>query len=64
MQDDLKYDDDLKALAAESMGWQPLCEGAYLYLGGGQANGDELIIHVVGVPDIALVGQNVLLVTG
>ncbi len=50
---------ELNALAAESMGWQPLGEGAYLYHG----NGAECIIEVVGVPDIALAGCNVLLLT-
>ena len=54
---------DLQTLAGESMGWQPLGEGAYLHHGG---NGDpqvEQVLHVVGVPDIALIGLNMLLLT-
>ena len=54
---------ELQALAAESMGWQPLGEGAYLHDG---TKGDpeaEQVIHVVGIPDTALAGLNVLLLT-
>jgi len=50
---------DLQQLAAESMGWQPLGEGAYLHQGDGEAN----VIHVVGIPDNALAGCNLLLLT-
>ena len=50
---------DLQALAAESMGWQPLGEGAYLHHGGAEEN----VIHVVGIPDIALSGLKLLLLT-
>ncbi|MDO9277500.1 MAG: hypothetical protein Q7U05_02895 [Polaromonas sp.] len=51
---------ELQALAAESMGWQPLSEGAYLHHG--DAGGEDMI-QVVGLPDIALAGLNVLLLT-
>ena len=50
---------ELQALAAEAMGWQPLGPGAYLHLG--DAEGEENVIHVVGVPDTSLAGLNVLL---
>ena len=50
---------DLQQLAAESMGWQPLGEGAYLHHG----DAEENVIHVVGIPDTALAGLNVLLLT-
>jgi len=50
---------DLQALAAESMGWQPLGEGVYLHHG----DPEENVIHVVGIPDTALAGLNVLLLT-
>ena len=50
---------ELQALAAEAMGWQPLGEGAYLHHG----NAEENVIHVVGIPDTALAGFNVLLLT-
>lgn len=45
--------------AAEAMGWQPLEQGAYLHHG--DADGEQNVIHVVGVPDASMVGMNVLL---
>lgn len=48
----------LENLAAESIGWQPLGEGAYLHVGDPEA----LVINVVGVPDAGMAGMNVLLV--
>ena len=50
---------DIQALAGESMGWQPLGPGAYLHLGA--TEGEDNVIHVVGVPDASLAGLNVLL---
>ena len=50
---------EIQALAGEAMGWQPLGPAAYLHLG--DAEGEENVIHVVGVPDTSLVGLNVLL---
>jgi hypothetical protein len=52
---------ELQALAAEAMGWKPLGEGVYLHHG--DPSGEENVIEVVGVPDIALVGCNVVLLT-
>ena len=49
---------ELDAIEAESIGWQPLGDGAYLHLG----KPDDEIIYVVGVPDVAMAGMNVLLV--
>lgn len=49
---------DLAAIEAESIGWQPLGEGAYLHHG----DPDALVIEVVGVPDAGMAGMNVLLV--
>lgn len=46
---------ELAAIEAESIGWQPLGEGAYLHVGDPEA----LVIEVVGVPEV---GMNVLLV--
>jgi len=43
---------------AESIGWLPLGDGAYLHVG--DPEGD--IITVVGVPDVSMAGMNVLLV--
>lgn len=37
---------ELAAIEAESIGWQPLGEGAYLHVGDPEA----LVITVVGVP--------------
>lgn len=52
---------EIRALAAEAMGWQPLGPGAYLHLG--DTEGEENVIHVVGVPDTILAGLNVLLLS-
>jgi hypothetical protein len=49
--------DELQALAAEAIGWQPLGQVAYLHLGDADGN----VIHVVGVPDVAMAEMNVLL---
>lgn len=43
-------------LAAESIGWLPLEDGAYLHVGDPGA----LVIDVVGVPDAGMAGINVL----
>jgi len=48
---------DLVAIEAESIGWLPLENGAYLHIG----DPDERVITVVGVPDAEMVGTNVLL---
>jgi len=48
---------ELKAIQAESIGWLPLEQGAYLHVG----NPDEQVITVVGVPDASMAGMNVLL---
>jgi hypothetical protein len=52
---------ELQALAAEAMGWQPLGQGAYLHHG--DADGEDNVIQVVGVPDVQMSGFNVLLLT-
>lgn len=52
---------ELQAFAAESMGWQPFGQGVYLHHG--DPSGEEGVIEVVGLPDIALVGCNVVLLT-
>jgi hypothetical protein len=48
---------ELAAIEAESIGWQPLGEGAYLHVGDPEA----LVITVVGVPEVGMAGMNVLL---
>ena len=52
---------DLNALAAESIGWQPLGEGAYLHHG--DVDETQNVIHVVGIPETSMAGVNVLLLT-
>jgi hypothetical protein len=49
---------ELAAIKAESIGWLPLGEVAYLHVG--DPEGD--VITVVGVPDAAMAGMNVLMV--
>ena len=47
---------ELAAIEAESIGWLPLTDGAYLHVGDPEA----LVITVVGVPDASMAGVNVL----
>lgn len=51
---------ELAAIEAESIGWQPLGDGAYLHLG--KPDEEEVVITVTGIPDASMVGMNVLLV--
>lgn len=56
---------ELKAIEAESMGWIPLEQGAYIHHGElDPSDPTHLTIHVVGVPDAAMAGMNVLLLVG
>ena len=53
---------ELAAIEAESIGWQPLGDGAYLHVG----DSDALVIDVVGVADAGMAGMagmNVLLLS-
>lgn len=56
--DDLKA--ELAAIEAESIGWQPLGDGAYLHVG--DPDEEEVVITVTGVPEAGMAGMNVLLV--
>ena len=49
---------ELAAIEAESIGWLPLGDGAYLHVGDPEA----LVITVLGVPEVGMAGMNVLLV--
>ena len=51
---------ELAAIDAESIGRQPLGDGAYLHLG--KPDEEEIVITVVGVPEVGMAGMNVLLV--
>ena len=48
----------LANLAAESIGWLPLGDGAYLHLG--KPDEEEIVITVVGVPEVGMATLNVL----
>ena len=66
---------ELRMLQAEALGWQPVAPGAYLHLAQPSAEGGAApataatadaaqvvaVIVVVGVPDAAMAGLNVLL---
>jgi hypothetical protein len=54
---------ELKAIQAESIGWLPLGQGAYLHHGEAQASAsdEDRVIQVVGIPDVTMTGMNVLL---
>ena len=56
--DELKA--ELAAIEAESIGWLPLGDGAYLHVG--EPEEEEVVITVVGVPEVGMAGVNVLLV--
>ena len=51
---------ELAAIEAESIGWLPLGDGAYLHMG--KPDEEEMVITVTGVPEVGMVGMNVLLV--
>lgn len=52
----------LNAVAAESIGWQPLGDGAYVHLGDPHAlHVDGAVIAVVGLPDASMAELNVVL---
>ena len=63
---------ELRMLQAEALGWQPVAPGAYLHLAQPSAEGGAepatadaaqvvAVSDVVGVPDAAMAGLNVLL---
>lgn len=51
---------ELEALEAESIGWLPLGEGAYLHL----SDPNAVTITVVGVAQMPAEGENILLLQG
>jgi hypothetical protein len=52
------FEQELKEIAAESIGWLPLEGGAYLHL---SSEGKEDRVIITGLPDAGLDGENVLL---
>lgn len=53
---------ELKEIEAESIGWQPLEDGAYFHHGA--PDEDATVITVTGVPDAEMAALNVLLLMG
>lgn len=49
---------ELSAIQAESIGWIPLGKDAYLHVGKPE---EEVVITVTGIPDVSMLGLNVLL---
>ena len=49
---------ELAAIEAESLGWLPLGDCAYLHVG--KPYEEEVVITVVGVADAGMAGMNVL----
>jgi hypothetical protein len=49
------FQSELAHIQAESIGWIPLDEGAYLHVGS-----DETVIQVVGIAKEEMAGSNVL----
>jgi hypothetical protein len=49
---------ELAQIQAESIGWIPLEEGAYLHVGS-----DDAVIQVVGIAKAEMAGNNVLRLT-
>jgi hypothetical protein len=50
---------ELSQIQAESIGWIPLDEGAYLHLGSDESS-DTTVIAVVGLPKPDMQGSSVL----
>ena len=50
---------ELAVIKAESIGWYRLDDDAYLHLG--KPGEEEVVITVVGVPEVEMAGMNVLL---
>ena len=48
----------LAAIEAESIGWLPLGEGAYLHVG--NPDEEEIVITVIGVAEAGMAGMNVV----
>lgn len=52
------FEQELKQTGAESIGWLPLEDGAYLHV---SSEGKEDRVVITGLPDAGLDGENVLL---
>ncbi len=52
------FEQELKEIAAESIGWVPPEDRAYLHM---SSEGKEDRVVITGVPDVGMDGENVLL---
>jgi len=52
------FEQELKEIASESIGWLPLEDRAYLHL---SSDGKEDRLVITGLPDAGMDGENVLL---
>ena len=52
------FEQELKEIASESIGWLPLEDRAYLHL---SSEGKEDRVVITGLPDVGMDGENVLL---
>ena len=52
---DIDFLRELEEIEAESMGWTPLDDGAYLHLGS-----EDGVVEIVGLADAGMAGANVL----
>ena len=50
---------ELSQIQAESIGWIPFGEGAYLYIGSHESS-DKTVIEVVGIPKSEVQGSSIL----
>ena len=62
-EDSVTFAAEMEAIKAESIGWLPLGQGVYFHHGDAQVSEEAIVIEVVGIPDAAMAGMNVLLLT-
>ena len=55
-----EFQHELNAIQAESLGWLPLGQGAYLHKAVQLSVEQDLVIDVVGIADANMAGLNVL----
>jgi len=58
--DAMPFQQELKAIQAESSGWLPLAPRAYLHRGAQADTPQDQVIEVVGIADASMAGVNVL----
>jgi len=58
--DAIPFQQELKEIETESIGWLPLGPGAYLHRGAQADTPQDQVIEVVGLADASMAGANVL----